>query len=78
MEVRLNGKEAVIVFGVIVMNAVIAKKALHKARKAEKEAEHQKFMREMYESDNCIKDILIKRLKKENDKLKAVLEEEES
>ena len=78
MEIRLNGKEAVIVLGATVMNAVIACKALGKAHRAEKEAEHQKFMREAYESDNCVKDILIKRLKRENEELKAYLKEEES
>lgn len=78
MEVRLNGKEVAVVIGATVMNAVIACKALKKANKAKKEADHQRFMRAMYESDNCIKDILIKRLKKENDELKAGLKEEES
>lgn len=78
MEFRLNGKEAAVVMGVTVMNAVIACKALNKAHKAEKEAKHQAFMRAMYESDNCIKDILIKRLKKENDELKSVYKGKES
>lgn len=75
MEFRLNGKEAAVVMGVTVMNAVIACKALNKAHMAEKEAKHQKFMRAMYESDNCVKDIMIKRLMKENEKLKSVCKE---
>lgn len=78
MEVRLNAKEVAVVIGATVMNVMIACKAVKKARTAEKEAEHQKFMREAYEADNCIKDLLIKRLKKENEELKTYLEEEES
>lgn len=71
MEVRLNAKEVAVVVGATVMNVVIACKAIKKAHMAEKEAEHQKFMREAYEADNCIKDILIKRLLKENEELKS-------
>ena len=77
MEVRLNGKEVAVVIGATLMNAVIACKAIKKAYMAEKEADHQRFMRAAYESDNCVKDILIKRLKKENEQLKADLKKEE-
>jgi hypothetical protein len=71
MEVKLNAKEVAVVVGATVMNVVIACKAIKKAHMAEKEAEHQKFMRDAYEADNCIKDILIKRLLKENEDLKS-------
>lgn len=71
MEVKLNAKEVAVVVGATVMNVVIACKAIKKAHMAEKEAEHQKFMRDAYEADNCIKDILIKRLLKENEELKS-------
>ena len=77
MEVRLNAKEVAVVIGVTVTNAVIACKAIKKAHMAEKEADHQRFMRAAYESDNCVKDILIKRLKKENEELKAAFRKEE-
>ena len=77
MEVRLNAKEVAVVIGATVMNAVITCKAIKKAHMAEKEAEHQRFMRAAYESDNCIKDILIKRLKRENEELKSGLKKEE-
>lgn len=77
MEVRLNAKEVAVVIGATVMNAVIACKAIKKAHIAEKEAEHQRFLRVAYETDNCMKDILIKRLKKENEELKASIKNEE-
>lgn len=77
MEVRLNAKEVAVVIGAMVMNTMITCKAIKKAHMAEKEADHQRFMRVAYESDNCVKDILIKRLKKENEKLKADLKKEE-
>lgn len=71
MEVKLNAKEVAVVIGATVMNTVIACKAIKKAHIFKKEADHQRFMREAYEADNCIKDILIKRLKKENEELKS-------
>ena len=77
MEVRLNAKEVAVVIGAIMTNTLITCKALKKAHIANKEAEHQRFMRIAYEADNCIKDIMIKKLKKENDKLKSDLEKEE-
>ena len=77
MEIRLTGKDAVVLVGATVMNAVIACKALKKAHEANKEADHQRFMRAAYEADNCVKDILIKRLKKENEELKSAFRKEE-
>lgn len=71
MEIKLTGKDAVVVLGATLVNVVIAGTALKKAHIFKKEAEHQKFMREAYEADNCIKDIMIKRLKNENDELKS-------
>ena len=77
MELRLNGKEAVVFIGVTVMNAVIACSALHRADKAKKEAEHQAFMAAAYKYDSEVNRILSKRLLEENQKLKAKLEKEE-
>ena len=71
MEVKLNAKEVAVAIGAILMNTLITCKAVKKAHMAEKEAEHQRFMRDAYEADNCIKDILIKRLMKENEELKS-------
>ena len=78
MEVKLNAKEVTVAIGAILMNTLIACKAIKKAHMAEKEAEHQRFMRVAYEADNCVKDILIKRLKKENEELKSGLKGKES
>lgn len=77
MEVKLNAKEVAVVIGAIVVNTMITCKAIKKAHIAEKEAGHQRFLRIAYETDNCMKDIMIKRLKKENEKLKADLKKEE-
>lgn len=77
MEIRLTGKNAVVLVGATVMNAAIACKAVKKAYFFKREAEHQKFMREAYEADNCVKNILIKRLKKENEELKSAFRKEE-
>lgn len=77
MEIKLSGKDAVVFIGVTVMNAVIACKALNKANKAEKEAEHQAFMAAAYKFDSKVMGILNKRLLEENKKLKAKLEIEE-
>jgi predicted RNase H-like nuclease (RuvC/YqgF family) len=75
MEIKLNGKEAIIVLGATIMNAVIACKALNKADKAKKEAKHYKFMNKCYEFDRELDHIIIKRLVEENKELKSRLEE---
>ena len=77
MEVKFNAKEVAVVIGAIVVNTMVTCKAIKKAHMAEKEADHQRFMRAAYEADNCVKDILIKRLKKENEELKSGLKKEE-
>lgn len=77
MEIKLNGKEAVVFIGVTIMNAVIACSALHKADKAKKDVDHYKFMAEAYKFDSKVMGIFNKRLLEENQKLKAKLENEE-
>lgn len=78
MEVNLNGKEAVVVFGATLVNAVIACVALNKADKAKKEARHYKFMNKCYEFDREMDRIMIKKLVEENKKLKSSRKGKES
>lgn len=78
MEIRLSGKEALVIAGVTVMEAVIACVAIKKAVKAERKAGEQELKASIYEFSNFMNEERIKELEEENSKLKSGLKGEES
>lgn len=73
MEIKLNGKEAVVVFGVAAMNAVIACVSLKAARNEKRRADREAFMAKAYKIDSKINRVMVDELMKENTKLKSSL-----
>ena len=71
MEIKLSGKNALVIAGITVMEAAIACVALKKAEKKEMEAS-------IYEFCSFVKDLRIEELEEENAKLKFKLKGKES
>lgn len=78
MEIRLSGKDALNIIGVVVMEAVIACVAIKKAIKAEEKAGSQELRASVYEFSNFMNEERIKELEEENAKLKSKLKGKES
>lgn len=77
MEFRLNIKDAAIIMGVVAFEAIVACVAIDKAEKATKKANEKSFEAAIYKFSDYVNGIHIKKLEKENAKLKAELEEKE-
>ena len=78
MEIRLSGKDALGIVGVVVMEAVIACVAIKKAVKAEQKASDKALKASIYQFDSFMKDFRIEELEKENAKLKSRCKGKES
>lgn len=70
MEIKLNGIEAGIVMGTVVVEAVIGFSALRRLRKVSKKANEKAFEAAIYKFSDYVKDIRIKQLEKENTALR--------
>lgn len=78
MEIKLNGLEAGIIMGVVIMEAAIALHALNKAEKATKRARDAELKAAIYDFDSFVKGLQIKDLKKDIAKLRSGCTEGES
>lgn len=78
MEIKLSGKDALVIMGVTVMEAAIAWTALNKAAKAEKKAAEKAFEASVHEFNDFMKGLRIKELEKENARLKSRCKVKES
>lgn len=78
MEIKLSGKDALAIIGVVVTEAIIACVAIKKAVKAEQKANEKALKASIYEFDSFMKDLRIEDLEKENTRLKSLCNEEES
>lgn len=77
MEIKLNGKEAIVFAGLAIANAVLTCVALNKADKAKQEAKYQAFMAGAYKYESEVNRILSKRVLEENQNLKSKLKKME-
>ncbi len=75
MEIKLSGKDTLVIMGITVMEAVMATVALNKAAKAEKKANEKALEASIHEFNDYVKGLRIKELEKENARLKSVCKE---
>jgi hypothetical protein len=71
MEIKLSGRNAVAIAGIVVLEAIVACVAIDKAEKATKKAHEKSFEAAVYKFSDYVKGIRIKDLEKENAKLKS-------
>ena len=73
MEIKLNGLEAGIIMGCVILEAAIGLVALHHLDKETERADEAEFKAAVYDFDRFVKGIQIDRLTKENEELKSKL-----